>query len=206
MSIQAVVFDFGNVLGFFSHRRAAEQLARHAHAGVTADDLLTFLVDSELEIAFEEGRVSTAEVLARLRRRFDLRGDDDQLALAIGDMFTPNEQVCALIPQLHGRYRLLLLSNTNDLHYRHYRKQFAATLDHFDALIVSHEVGIRKPDPRIYHHARERAGCPAEQCLFVDDLSINVMAARSCGWQGVVYRPGDDLRQLLRQAGVALAA
>jgi putative hydrolase of the HAD superfamily len=205
MRISAVVFDFGNVLGFFSHRRSAHQLARYAPMGVTADDLLTFLADSDLEIAFEEGRVSTAEVLARLRKRFDLRGDDEQLALAAADMFTPNEPVCSLVPLLRGRYRLVLLSNTNDLHYRHYRRQFASTLDHFDALVVSHEVGVRKPDPRIYEHARQQAGCPAQACLFIDDLAVNVVAARACGWQGVVYRREDDPRRLLAQAGVVAA-
>jgi putative hydrolase of the HAD superfamily len=206
MGVSAVVFDFGNVLGFFSHQQAARQIARHAPAGWTADHVLAFLVDTELEVAFEEGRVSGAEVIARLRERFALTGADEQLALAAADMFTANEEVCALVPLLHGRYKLVLLSNTNDVHFRHYRRQFAHVLDRFDALVVSHEVGCRKPDPRIYHHARERAGCPAEECLFIDDLPANVEAARALGWQGVVYRRGDDLRALLRQAGVVLAA
>jgi putative hydrolase of the HAD superfamily len=206
MSIKAVVFDFGNVLGFFSHRRAAEQLALHAPGGVTPDDILTFLGDGELEIAFEEGRLSTPEVLARLRQRFGLRGSDEQLERAAGDMFTPNGPVCALVPLLRRRYRLVLLSNTNDLHFRQFRRQFADTLGHFHALVVSHEVGVRKPDPAVYHHARERAGCAAHECLFIDDLPVNVVAARACGWQSVVYRKGDDLRQLLLRAGVSLAA
>ncbi len=186
MSIKAVVFDFGNVLGFFSHLRAAEQLAHHAPDGVTAADILTFLGDSDLEIAFEEGRLTTAEVLARLRRRFDLRGSDEQLERAAADMFTPNEPVCALVPLLRQQYLLVLLSNTNDLHYRHFRRQFAETLDHFHALVVSHEVGVRKPHPAVYDHARERAGCLAAECLFIDDLPANVAAARACGWQSVL--------------------
>jgi putative hydrolase of the HAD superfamily len=205
MSVTAVVFDFGNVLGFFSHQRAAEQVARYAPEGVTARDVLTFLADSDLEVAFELGLVSSDEVLARLRSRFGLTGRDEELALAVADMFTPNDEVCSVIPRLRGGYRLLLLSNTNDLHFRHFRRQFTTTLDHFDALVASHQVGLRKPDPRIYHHTRELAGCPAEECLFIDDLPANIHAARACGWQGVVYRPG-ELAGLLNQAGVAGAA
>jgi putative hydrolase of the HAD superfamily len=204
MSISTVVFDFGNVLGFFSYQRAAEQVARHAPAGVTLDQILTFLDDSDLEAAFESGLISSNEVLSRLRRRFNLQGSDEELTLAIGDMFTPNHEVCALIPHLHGRYRLMLLSNTNDIHFRHYCRQFAEVLDRFDSLVASHLVGVRKPDPRIYHHAREQAGCPASECLFIDDLPANIEAARACGWQGILYRRGDDLRRLLLQAGVAL--
>jgi putative hydrolase of the HAD superfamily len=202
MRISAVVLDFGNVLGFFSHRKAAEQIVRHAPEGVTADDVLAFVIDRDLEVSFESGRLSTSEVLGRLRQRFKLQGSDEELALAAADMFTPNHEACALVPHLQGRYRLVLLSNTNDLHYRHFRRQFASTLDCFDALVVSHEVGLRKPDPGIYHHAQQRAGCLAGECLFIDDLPANVEAARACGWQGVVYRRGEDLRRLLHQAGV----
>ena len=156
MSITAVVFDFGNVLGFFSHRRAAEQLTRYAPASVTAADVLTFLADDDLEVEFESGRMSTADVLLRLRSRFQLTGSDDELAAWLAlDMFTANEPVCSLVPLLQGRYRLLLLSNTNDLHYRHFRRQFTDTLDRFDNLVVSHEVGLRKPDARIYRHVEK---------------------------------------------------
>jgi FMN phosphatase YigB (HAD superfamily) len=202
MSITTIVFDFGNVLGFFSHRRAAEQLLRHAPAGVTINQLLAFFADSELEVAFECGRLTTAEVLLRLRRRFGLTGSDEELELACADMFTPNEPVCSLVPRLRERYRLLLLSNTNDLHYRHFRRQFSATLDCFHHLVASHEVGLRKPDVRLYRHAEQVAGARAEQCLFIDDLPANVEAARACGWQAVLYRPHDDLSHALRQVGV----
>jgi putative hydrolase of the HAD superfamily len=205
MNIKTVVFDFGNVLGFFSHRRAAEQLARHA-SGTTAEDILTYLIDSELEVAFELGLVSSEEVLDRLRKQFSFRASDEELALAAADMFTPNEPVCALVPRLRPRYRLLLLSNTNDIHYRHFRRQFTATLEHFDALIASHLVGLRKPDPRIYDHARELAGCSAAECLFIDDLPANIEAARACGWHGVLYHPGADLPRLLQEFGISVAA
>jgi putative hydrolase of the HAD superfamily len=197
MRITTVVFDFGNVLGFFSHRQAAEQLSRYAPASVTADDILTFLFDCDLEDSYELGLLSTAEVLAHLRRRFRLTGSDEELGLAAADMFTRNESLCDLVPLLQGRYRLLLLSNTNDLHFRHFRRQFTDTLDRFDALVASHQVGLRKPDPRIYQYAETLAACPAGECLFIDDLPANVAAARACGWQGVVYRRGDDLRHLL---------
>jgi putative hydrolase of the HAD superfamily len=202
MSIRAVVFDFGNVLGFFSHRRAAEQLAAYARSA-TVEDVLALLSDGRLEDDFESGRLSTAALLDHLRVRLGLSGSDAELGRALADMFTPNPEVCALVPQLKPRYRLLLLSNTNELHYRHFRAQFADTLDHFHALVVSHEVGLRKPSPLIYRHAQALAGCPAEHCLFIDDLPANVAAARACGWQGIVYRPGDDLKQLLLRAGVA---
>ena len=202
MSIRAIVFDFGNVIGHFSREKAARQLAAFGRHGRLADDIAAYLHDAELEDAFEAGRLTAAEVLGDLCRRFGLCGAAGALALAYADMFTPNDEVCALVPALQGRYRLLLLSNTNALHYPHFRRQFGATLDRFDALVVSHEVGYRKPDPRIFRHALALAGCAAGECLFIDDLPANVEAARNCGWRGVVYRHGEDLRAGLCEAGV----
>jgi putative hydrolase of the HAD superfamily len=119
-------------------------------------------------------------------------------------MFTPNNQVCALVPALRPRYRLVLLSNTNELHAAHYRQQFAATLAHFDALVLSHEVRMRKPCAEIYAHCLEIAGSTPRECLFIDDLPENIEAARACGWQGIVYHRGLDLRRELHKFGVDL--
>ena len=208
MAIRAVVFDFGNVIGHFSREKAARQLAAFSRAGRPVEGhplervIADYLHDGELEDAFESGRLTPAEVLGDLCRRFDLCGEAAALALAYADMFAPNDEVCSLVPALQGRYRLLLLSNTNALHYPHFRRQFADTLDRFDALVASHEVGYRKPDPRIFRHAQALAGCDAGACLFIDDLPANVTGAVACGWKGIVYCPGGDLRGRLASVGV----
>lgn len=61
----------------------------------------------------------------------------------------------------------------------------------FDALVLSGEVGLRKPDPRIYELAAQRVGVPAQGCVFVDDLERNVAVARHLGMHGV-HHTGDD--------------
>jgi HAD superfamily hydrolase (TIGR01509 family) len=203
MSITTIVFDFGNVLGFFSHRKAAEQLARFST--LSADDILDrYLLDPDLEDDFESGRMSLPQFRALVRKRCQVTCSDAQLDWAIADMFTPNDEVCALVPALKPRYRLVLLSNTNELHALHFRRQFADTLSHFDSLVLSHEVGLRKPCPDIYTHCHTIAGSTPRQCLFIDDLPANVDAARACGWQGIVYHRGLDLRRELREHKIEL--
>ena len=117
-------------------------------------------------------------------------------------MFTPNEEVCALLPRLKPRYRLLLLSNTTELHSRHFLAQFAEHMKWFDHLVLSHEVGVRKPHPDIYEHCRNLVSCRADECVFIDDMAPNVDGAKACGWHGIVYRRGDDLAGQLAQLGV----
>jgi putative hydrolase of the HAD superfamily len=200
MSITTLVFDFGNVVGFFSHHRAAEQLA--AYSPLSAEAIAAYLFGGRLEDDYESGRLSTSILMGLVRETCRLSCTDEQLATAFGDMFTPNSEVCSLIPLLKPRYRLLLLSNTNDLHARQFLVQFRDVLAHFDHVVLSHQVGIRKPDPRVFEHCRRLAGRPAAECLFLDDLPTNVEAARACGWQGLVYQRGMDLRKSLAQFGV----
>jgi putative hydrolase of the HAD superfamily len=97
------------------------------------------------------------------------------------------------------------LSNTNELHAVHFRRQFADTLAHFDVLVLSHEVGIRKPCAEIYAHCQNLAGSEPRQCLFIDDLPANIEAARACGWHGIVYHRGLDLRRELHKLGIELS-
>jgi glucose-1-phosphatase len=203
MSITTIVFDFGNVLGFFSHRKAAEQLA--AYSPTSAEAIQAYLFGGRLEDDYEAGRLTTPVLMALVRETFRVSCSDEQFAAAFGDMFTPNPDVCALVPLLKPRYRLLLLSNTNDLHARWFLSQFKDTLAHFDGMVLSYKVGVRKPDPDIYAHCLRLADCPPAECLFIDDLPTNVQAARACGWQGLVYEPGSDLRRALAEHGVSLS-
>jgi putative hydrolase of the HAD superfamily len=57
----------------------------------------------------------------------------------------------------------------------------------FDAVVISGEVGLRKPDPAIYALAAERLDLPPEQIVFVDDLRPNVRAAAATGMVGVQH-------------------
>ena len=201
--IKTIVFDFGNVIGFFDYGRTVERLIRHSR--LPAADIRRFIYGGDLEDAYESGRIDSAEFLRRVREGCGLSCPDEVLIPAFADMFWPNEAVCALVPRLKPRYRLLLGSNTNELHSRHFLRQFADTVRHFDGLVLSHEVGARKPRPEFFRHARRLAGCAAAECLFIDDLPANVAGARALGWQGIVYAPTTDLAAELARAGVLLA-
>jgi putative hydrolase of the HAD superfamily len=197
MKIQAIVFDFGNVLGFFSHRKAAEQLVKLSRRVVSPEDMVRYLFYTKLEPTFEVAGISASQMLAELRQEFDLEGDEETIIRAYVDMFTPNDEICSLIPELQGKAKLLLLSNTNELHYGWFRKQFADVLDRFDVLVASHEARLRKPDPALYHLVQTRANCAGSEIVFVDDMAVNIEAAKGLGWNGIVYGPGVDIRSEL---------
>jgi glucose-1-phosphatase len=204
MRIKTIAFDFGRVVGFFDHRLTTNRLA--VSGGLAADEMHTYLFGGSLEDDYESGRISTGEFLKRARQTCRLSCSDDIIAAAWADIFWPNLEVCALLPRLKPRYRLLLGSNTNELHARHFCRQFADWLRYFDALVLSHEIGVRKPKAGFFEHCTRLAGCAPAECLFVDDLVDNVAGARACGWQGFVYTGFPDLCNQLTALGIEYAA
>jgi putative hydrolase of the HAD superfamily len=200
MTIKTLAFDFGNVVGHFSHRKASERLA--AHSPLSVDVIHRHIFGGQLEDDFESGRLTTSDFLRSVREICQLDCDDEFASQALADMFWRNEEVCALVPCLKPRYRLLLASNTNDLHARHFERQFEQTLAHFDACILSHQVGARKPSAAFFAHCQRLALCAPAECLFIDDLPANVAGARSFGWQGIVYRDYADFCTQLARHGV----
>jgi FMN phosphatase YigB (HAD superfamily) len=200
MTIKTIVFDFGNVVGFFDHRLTSVRLA--AYTGMDAKAIHAYLFSGPLEDDYESGRLASADFLKGVRETCQLTCADEVLITAWVDIFHPNQAVCDLLPNLKQRYRLLLGSNTNELHSRHFCRQFADALRHFDALVLSHEIGVRKPKPGFFEHCRRLAGCAAEQCLFIDDSPANVAGARACGWHGIAYTGVPELRAQLAELGV----
>ncbi len=143
MSIKTIIFDFGNVIGFFDHRRITRRMAKETT--LPEEFWEEHILNVQLTEEYESGRITTEQLLQRLRQAAGVDVADSILSEAISDIFWSNPEMSLLIEQLAGRYRLLVGSNTCDLHARQFRMQFADTLRHFDALILSHEIGTRKP-------------------------------------------------------------
>jgi len=204
MPLPALIFDFGNVIGFFVHRRVYERFA--PRLGMDGTQLAGLLIKqgfSDLLAEFECGRLDPAAFAERTMAMSGLVVSYEEFAEAWNNIFWLNESLSPLIPWLKARgHTLVLGSNTNILHSAHYRRQFAATLDYFDRLIFSHDVGAMKPAPEFYQACVRAAGVPAASCVFVDDLIENIEAARQAGLSGHVYTDTSALIAELARLGI----
>ena len=198
--MKTIIFDLGNVVAFFDHRRALEKL--RPFSPLTPDEMFASVYAGNLEDRIERGHVTPPEFLGEVHRLWRLRCDVDFLAHAVSDIFWANPEVCELVPRLSERYRLVLGSNTNALHAHRFLTQFADVLAHFDTLVLSHEIGTRKPDAEFFHTCQRLANAKASECVFVDDLPANIDGARAIGFHGIVYRPNANLAEQLTSLGV----
>jgi putative hydrolase of the HAD superfamily len=112
-----------------------------------------------------------------------------------------------LIRRLRPPYRTAVLSNA-DMTLRERFVEKGGALDLFDVFVCSGEVGVAKPDARIYALTAERLGFAPSECVFIDDSERNVDAARGAGMAAVHYRidEGHDLAAQLAELGVVPAS
>jgi putative hydrolase of the HAD superfamily len=106
----------------------------------------------------------------------------------------PNEPMIELMRELRGRdYRMALLTN-NVREWEPYWRSMLPVDDIFEVVVDSGFVGMRKPEPEIYELTLERLGdgIGASDCLFVDDVEVNVDAARKLGMITVHFRDSEQ--------------
>ena len=200
----ALIFDFGNVVAHFDYTKAAEKLGRGIGlSGEEVLDRLRLLGFSDQIKSYEAGRISAEAFSEGVARMTGLTISHADFVAAWADIFWPNNSITPLFGFLKSRgYTLVLGSNTNDIHADQFRRQFAATLGHFDRLVLSYEVGHIKPSTAFYRACAEAAGQEPADCLFIDDLIENIEGAERAGMVGLHYRSTGQLLDELRAIGI----
>lgn len=197
---KAIVFDLGKVLIDFDFRRAyrtLESLCPYAAAEIPKRLAATNLVER-----FETGLVEPRDFVEQFSGILDMHLDYDHFCRIWSSIFTGTLVPESLLEGLAARYRLLLLSNTNVLHFEMLRQNYGPMLRHFHHLILSYQVHAHKPRPEIFQAAVERAGCRPEECFYTDDIPAFVEAARQMGMDAVQFESSDRLERDLRQRGI----
>jgi putative hydrolase of the HAD superfamily len=193
-----LLFDLGGVVVDF---RGPERL--HALVGGDVEWVrATWHRLPELD-ALERGRIAPERFadafLKEWRLDLDAAAFLDEFRNWVVGRFEP---VAETLRGLAGRHRLACLSNVNALHWARCVELGIDAL--FEAHLLSHELGLRKPEPEIYAVAAARLAAPPADIIFFDDAPANVAAARRAGMRAeLVAAPGAAAAALLR-AGVAL--
>jgi len=192
--IRGVIFDFGNVICSFDVEIFLAKL--HEWSGLDVETLRDRIYGSRLHSRYERGEISSERFYREISRLTGARVSAEEFAEGFSDIFTPLESTHGLIRALKGRYRLGLLSNTNEWHFeRHIRKVPVFPL--FDAVTLSFEVGALKPEPEIYLDALRKLSLPPEACVFIDDIGKYAEGAAALGIRGIRYTgPAELLREL----------
>lgn len=198
--ISVIVFDLGNVLIPFDHTIAAKRFDSISPG--LGDIYLSFYKNHyEMHRDFERGDITEDEFTSFFLELMEHRVDSQTFCKISSEIFTVNEDVVKLLPVLSKNYRLMLLSNTNEIHKEYGWKQYDF-LKHFEKLFLSHEVRAVKPEPAIYQAVMSYTKESPESHFFIDDVAEYIAGAQTAGWKGTQFTGYGNLSAALKANGI----
>ncbi len=190
-SIEAVVFDLGGVITTGFGAALDDLLQTYASRLGPAGDRARALWGS-LYIEASLGRITPDDLWQRFRHEVDLgslsAGQEDQEFLSRIQL--READVGATLAALRGRYTVGLLSNHVDSWARALLQRFDL-LPLFDGVVISSEIGARKPDPRTYLCICEQIQVPPERAVYVADEEEDLAGCQAVG-MFPVFISGED--------------
>jgi putative hydrolase of the HAD superfamily len=199
MTIRAVLWDMGGVIlrtEDSSGRRRWEQ-----RLGLAPGELAKIVFDGEGSRKAVVGRGTEDDIWTWVLGRLGLP-ESERHALA-ADFFSGDrmdQRLVGFIRSLRPRVKTGMITNAWP-NVRNYLENEWHVADAFDRIVISAEVGLIKPDPRIYRMALEGLGVLPGEAVFVDDMPENITGAEAVGMHGIRFLTPDqaisEVRDLL---------
>jgi putative hydrolase of the HAD superfamily len=197
-NIRAVIFDYGNVLCPMPPHSAFENLARIA--GIPSAPFIKTLWQHRLD--YDRGTLDSMAYWKRVGGENGKTFSDLQitnLMKADFDLWVhPSPIMLGWARNLHSAgIKTSILSNMPS-DFSTYLRSHAAWLNDFDIKVFSGEIGVVKPDAKIYLTCLDGLTVRPEEALFIDDIEVNVEAARALGINSTKF---ESIAQLAQEAG-----
>lgn len=206
----ALVCDLGNVILYFDRTRTYRAIAHYLDA--TYSEIQKKIEKTDLRQRYENGQLDDQEFLERLSLIIgdpDHRIDGKLLREFWADIFWPNYEMFEALRNLKkAGIKLILLSNTNSLHFENVKRDYPEIIGLFDKMVLSYEAKVSKPDPAIFSTAINLVltqCCPEStlsDVLYIDDDEEYIRVARSLNLDGYVFRSYPHFIFWLRKKGI----
>ena len=181
---KAIIFDLGAVILNINYQNTIDEFTK-----LGVNNAATFYskkVQTNLFNQIETGMISSNEFLKALQKETK-NVNINQVEKAWNAMLLdlPEERI-QLIEKLKNNYSIYLLSNTNAIHIDAIKKQLGkrkwlAFCKLFDKMYLSHELGLRKPDVKIFEYILNEQKLKAEEVFFIDDSPQHIASAKKIG-------------------------
>ena len=197
---KALIFDLGKVLIAFDFQRAYDRI--QPLCGYPVEEIRRRTGSTGLVPQLEIGQVSSRDFVSMLGAALGVSFGYEQFCEIWCSIFLPGTLIPeSVIAGLKRRYPLVLLSNTDEMHFEMLERTYPI-VSHFEKRALSYQVGAPKPSPLIYQKAVELAGCRPEECFFTDDIPAYVEGARNFGIDAVQFQSAEQLREELKLRNV----
>ncbi len=207
--IKNIIFDFGGVIYPIDHEKT--KLAFSNFGLKNFEELYSHAIQTHLFESFEKGFVSPQSFRTQLRAYSKTSITNTEIDAAWNALLLGFDTVrLELIKKVSDHYRIFLLSNTNQIHHHKYYNELRALdgyetfFSSFEKLYFSHQIGMRKPDKKIFNFVLNDSSLKAQETAFIDDYNLNIDAANSMGIQGILLKSGEVLTDYFSSEGILI--
>ncbi len=194
-NIENIIFDLGGVILNIDYNLTAQAFK---DLGLTNfDEMYSQAAQTGLFDKFERGLCSSAYFINGLLDFMPIGTTPNQVVAAWNAMILelPTENL-ELLQALNAKYRIFLLSNTNEIHIQHFHRllsqnKLAASLDpYFEKVYFSSEIKLRKPDVETFEKVCNDNNLNKSRTLFIDDTLQHIEGARKAGLNALHFQNG----------------
>ncbi len=184
--IKNIIFDLGGVILNIDYKRPQEEFKKLGIKDV--ETLYSKQNQVELFDLLETGKISEKEFVQKIKESSDLEISDSEIITAWNSILLefPLRRL-QILQQLQLHYNIYLLSNTNEIHEKAFNEMLKIQCGYpslalfFDRVYLSHRVGLRKPDPKIFELVINENNLKIEETLFIDDSLQHIESASKLG-------------------------
>ncbi len=193
--IKHLIFDFGGVFLYLGENKGVHY---------KLDKIFDIPKEKAVEIWKEHkeklliGKETPKEFLLRMNTLLGVSIDPDKthkswLSLNSMEKDRINWELVNYVEVLKDKYQIHMLTNNINLNDK--SEWYNAATKHFDNIFQSFEIGHKKPNKEAFLHVLERIGATPKECVFVDDIQVNVDAANTLGMKGILYTNLEQLKK-----------
>lgn len=189
--IKAIIFDLGGVLFTNGTKKFAKHIAEKHQ--LNFKDVYGILNYSEIGNAYREGKITRDVFYESFKKQFHIKDDTNKLEQKWIEVYQLVEETKEIIEVLRKKYKIYFLSDNVKERVEAAEKKYRF-FKLFHGGVFSHEVGVRKPNTRIYEIALEKANVKSEETLFIDDKQINLPPAEKLGMNTLLFTSPEQLK------------
>ena len=201
MTIKAVIFDFGGVIIQYPPLTFRKEIAKFLKLDLEIINREVAKINS----VFLLGKINEKEFWKRLSSALNIIVSEKNKKNFITDEFSRdarlNKDVEKVVIALkNSGYKLGIISNILKPHAKYSKAQ--NWFKHFSPVILSYEVGLTKPDERIYKLMLEKLQLNSNECIYIDDRTRFLGPAKKLGMKAILFQNAKQLRKELINDGI----
>lgn len=200
--MKAIAFDLGRVLFDFDYNIALDKIRDKIN--ILPQEIINALFYEHFSDDFEKGLITGYDFYLKFKKRTGLRLEYENFLPVWCDIFTLKPQSINLVKSLKPFYKLILISNINELHYNFLKERYPSVFELFDEKILSFKVHSIKPESDIYRLMLEKAKVCKEELVYIDDRPDLIQKAKERGYNCILFKELEECKYQLKRLGVFL--